>query len=172
MDTKNKGDIAEQSVVLASLKLGWGILKPVGDRLPYDLVLDVSGKLVKVQVKYAWLDKSSKNFLVYTVRTKTNRREMKKEKYKEGDFDFALVYIHPLEIFYVLPFCEFVRFASLSMIEFPGRQREGFTRKFRNAWNLIQEWALPGETQVSTSAKFGEACEVVIPSQAPEKGKV
>ena len=39
MDTKLKGDIAEQQVVLYALKNGWGALIPVGDRLAYDLVL-------------------------------------------------------------------------------------------------------------------------------------
>lgn len=172
MDTKSKGDIAEQSAILVALKLGWGVLKPVGDRLPYDLVFDVGGRLVKVQVKYAWLDKNSLNFVVYSVRTKTNRRVMKKEEYKEGDFDFALVYIHPLELFYVMPFAAFVEHTSVSMIEFQGRQRQGSTKRFRNAWNLIQEWALPGETQVRLSVKVGEACDVVIPSQACESKKV
>ena len=47
MDTKLKGGIAEQAAVLHALKRGWGVLKPVGDRLPYDLVFDVEGILVK-----------------------------------------------------------------------------------------------------------------------------
>ncbi len=51
MDTKLKGDIAEQAAVFHALKRGWGVLKPVGDRLPYDLVFDVDGVLIKVQVK-------------------------------------------------------------------------------------------------------------------------
>jgi hypothetical protein len=34
MDTKLKGDIAEQAVVLQALKRGWGVLRPVGDRGP------------------------------------------------------------------------------------------------------------------------------------------
>lgn len=42
MDTKLRGDIAEQAAVLYALKQGWGALRPVGDRLPYDLVFDVA----------------------------------------------------------------------------------------------------------------------------------
>ncbi|MEJ2720029.1 MAG: group I intron-associated PD-(D/E)XK endonuclease, partial [bacterium] len=48
MNTKLKGDVAEQAAVLKALKQGWGVLKPVGDRLPYDLVFDVEGVLVKI----------------------------------------------------------------------------------------------------------------------------
>ncbi len=45
-DTKLKGDIAEQAVIYNALKKGWGVLKPIGDRLPYDLVLDIDGSLI------------------------------------------------------------------------------------------------------------------------------
>ncbi|MEA5600349.1 group I intron-associated PD-(D/E)XK endonuclease [Nostoc sp. UHCC 0252] len=34
MDTKLRGDIAEQAAVLHALKRTWGVLKPFGDRLP------------------------------------------------------------------------------------------------------------------------------------------
>ena len=34
MDTKLKGDIAEQAAVIEALRRGWGVLRPVGDRLP------------------------------------------------------------------------------------------------------------------------------------------
>jgi len=48
MDTKLKADIAEYAVVTALLKRGFRVLKPIGDRLPYDLVLDVNGKLLRI----------------------------------------------------------------------------------------------------------------------------
>ena len=56
MNTKQKGDIAEQAAILKALKRGWGVLHPVGDRLPYDLVFDLGGSLAKIQVKTAWVD--------------------------------------------------------------------------------------------------------------------
>lgn len=56
MDTKLKGDIAEQAVILKALQQGWGVAIPIGDRLPYDLVFDVGGKLLKIQVKAYYLD--------------------------------------------------------------------------------------------------------------------
>jgi PD-(D/E)XK endonuclease len=59
MDTKLRGDIAEQAAVLYALKQGCGVLKPVGDRLPYDLVFDVAGQLVRLQAKSAWFDEPS-----------------------------------------------------------------------------------------------------------------
>jgi len=32
MNTKLKGDIAEQAAVFHAVKRGWGVLKPIGDR--------------------------------------------------------------------------------------------------------------------------------------------
>ena len=91
--TKLKGDIAEQAVTLKALKQGWEVLKPIGDRLPYDLVLDVNGSLIKIQVKSAWFDQRKENYVVDNRRTKTNRRVMRRSQYCENDFDFAVIYI-------------------------------------------------------------------------------
>jgi hypothetical protein len=87
MDTKLKGDIAEQAAILQAMKYGWGALKPVGDRLPYDLVFDVDGALVKIQVKSAWFDGPSGNWVVDCRRTRTNRRMMVRGAYQLEDFD-------------------------------------------------------------------------------------
>ncbi|MGH7204791.1 MAG: group I intron-associated PD-(D/E)XK endonuclease [Nitrospiraceae bacterium] len=86
MSTKLKGDIAEQVAILQALKRGWGVLKPIGDRLPYDLVFDVKRTLVKVQVKCAWFDEGRGNYVVDNRRTKTNRRVMVREVYTPSDF--------------------------------------------------------------------------------------
>jgi hypothetical protein len=82
MNTKLTRDIAEQAAILHAMKRSWGVLKPIGDRLPYDLVFDVESSLVKVQVKSAWFDGPSGNYVVDNRRTKTNRRVMVREAYK------------------------------------------------------------------------------------------
>src|SRR5579871_2546280 len=99
MDTKQKGDIAEQAAILQSLKRGWGVLDPIGDRLPYDLVFDVSGSLVKIQVKLAWFYEPDQCYLLDNRRTKTNRRQMIRDCYSVTDFDFALAYLEDLDLF-------------------------------------------------------------------------
>ena len=144
MDTKLKGDIAEQAVVLYALKQGWGVLTPVGDRLAYDLVLDIAGDLIKIQVKSAWFDQKRKNFVVDTRRTKTNRRQMLRENYKPNDFDFAVIYIEDLDIFYVMPCEVFISYGSeIHLIEADRRQRKPRSAAYRDAWELILQWAVP-----------------------------
>jgi hypothetical protein len=149
MDTKLKGDIAEQATILQALKWGWGVLRPIGDRLPYDLVFDIEGTLIKVQVKSAWFDAPSGNYVVDNRRTKTNRRFMVREVYEPLDFDFALVYIAELDFFYVFPVDVFISYGSeIHLVEAEKRQRKPRSADYRDAWKLISQWAAQKETFV------------------------
>ena len=167
LSTKLKGDITEQAVILHALKRGWGVLRPIGDRLSYDLVFDVYGALVKVQVKTAWFDESRGNYVVDNRRTKTNRRVMVREVYTPSDFDFALAYLPDRDLFYVFPIEVFISYASeIHLVEVDKRQRKPRSAAFRDAWELIQQWAAQRETSVRQPVKFGEAVGGVTPSQA------
>ena len=147
MNTKHKGDIAEQTAILEALKRGWGVLHPVGDNQPYDLVFDVLGMLIKVQVKCAWFDKPSQNYVVDNRRTKTKRRVMIRDEYDESDFDFALVYLPDCDLFYVFPVNVFISYGSeIHMVEADKRQRKPKSATYRDAWDLILLWAAGEET--------------------------
>ncbi|MEH1884438.1 group I intron-associated PD-(D/E)XK endonuclease [Nostoc sp.] len=158
MDTKLKGDIAEQAAVLHALKRGSGVLKPVGDRLPYDLAFDVKGTLIKIQVKYAWLDEPSGNYVVDNRRTKTNRRLMVREAYQLSDFDFALVYIENLDLFYIFPIDIFIGYGSeIHLVEAEKRQRKPRSAQYRNAWELISAKSLSQESCVYSPVELEKA---------------
>ena len=149
MSTKLKGDIAVQAAILQALKRGWGVLQPIGDRDPYDLAFDVQSKLVKVQVKSSWFQSSDDCYLIDVRRTKTNRRRMIRSTYSIRDFDFALAYLEDRDLFYVMPSDVFIAFASqIYFVESDKRQRKPRSAKYRDAWNLISEWAARQETAV------------------------
>ena len=138
MDTKLKGDIAEQAVILHALKQGWGVLGPIGDRLPYDLVLDINGNFLKIQVKSAWFDETQQNYMVDNRRTKTNRRIMIREKYRESDFDFAIIFLEEIQIFYVMPVQVFTSYGGvITLVESEKRQRKPKSAEYREARNLL-----------------------------------
>ncbi len=169
MNTKLKGDIAEQAAILHAMKRGWGVLKPVGDRLPYDLVFDVDGTLIKIQVKSAWFDDPSGNWVVDNRRTKTNRRMMRRDAYHPKDFDFALAYVADIDVFYVFLCDVFIGYGSeIHLVEADRRQRKPKSAAYRGAWSLISQWAAHRETCVRIPHKFGEAAGGVIPSEALE----
>jgi len=138
MGTKLKGDIAEQAAIIQALKHGWGVLRPIGDRLSYDMVFDVEGLLLKIQVKSAWFSEKTGNYVVDNRRTKTNRRNMIRTPYGKTDFDFALAYIEELDIFYVFPVGVFINYGSeIHLVEVSKRQRKPSSSEYRDAWHLI-----------------------------------
>jgi len=142
MDTKLKADIAEAAVTTELLKRGFRVLQPVGDRLPYDLAVDFNGALMRVQIKSAWFDRSKNMYAVDVRRTKTNRRHMIRARYGHDDFDFAVLYIEELNVFYVMPSIVFNDFGStISLVETVKRQRKPRASDYRGRWDLLSLWA-------------------------------
>lgn len=144
MDTKLTGDIAVQYAVLEGLKRNWGVMLPVGDRLPYDLVFDVQGVLHRIQVKSAY--QMGVVYAANTRRAKTNRANYKFERYSEGDFDFAMLW-HPAELaFYILPISVFLTFKSKVSLPAPGRSRNSANRAadYKEAWDQFSALSSKG----------------------------
>jgi hypothetical protein len=139
MDTKLKADIAESAVVTELLKRKFAVLKPIGDRLPYDLAIDLGkGQLIKLQVKSAWFDAKARCYAVDVRRTKTNRRHMVRERYCTNDFDFAIIYIEDKQVFYIMPVSVFTSYSStIALIESDKRQRKPNSAMYRNRWELL-----------------------------------
>ena len=140
MDTKLKADIAESAVVTELLNRGFNVLRPVGDRLAYDLAIDIKGRLVRIQVKHAWFNEKDKAYMVDARRTKTNRRQMLRKKSSDEDFDFAVVYLGNKKLFYIIPAAIFNSFAStITFVEESKRQRLPKTAEYRERWDLLSE---------------------------------
>ncbi len=69
---------------------------------------------------------------------------MLRENYKLEDFDFAVIFIEDLGVFYVMPCEEFISYGSeIHLIEADKRQRKPKSAAFKNAWDLILQWAVP-----------------------------
>lgn len=137
--TKQKGDVAEYRVIAELLRRGFSVLSPCGDRLPYDLALDIDGRLVKIQVKLAWHYEKCNSYIVDVRRSQTNRKIYKKTKYCESDFDFLIAYIPDGDVFYIFPAdfaCSFA--GGITMTEGEQRQRRPKSADYREAWWIIK----------------------------------
>lgn len=135
--------------------------------MPYDLVFDVNGTLVRVQVKASWYYERLGNHVVDNRRTKTNRRIMKREAYGPNDFEFALVYLDDQDLFYVFPIDVFIGYGSeIHIVEADKRQRKPQSAQYRDAWELIVQWAAHEVTCVRSPVKVGETAGGATPSQA------
>ncbi len=83
---------------------------------------------------------------------------MVRETYDTSDFDFALAYIEELDLFYVFPVEVFISYASeIHLVEADKRQRKPRSATYRDAWQLILEWAVCEETRRRLPLKLGEA---------------
>lgn len=135
---QTKGTVAEQAVTLAALQRNRGVAAPVRNFLPHDIIFDVNNKLLKIQVKRAWYDATKQNYVIDNRRTKNNRREMLKGPYDDEDFDFAILYIDTLSVFYVMPSAVFNSYGSeIHLVEEEKRQRKPKSYEFREAWELL-----------------------------------
>ena len=158
MDTKLRADVAESAVATELLKREFRVLRPVGDRLPYDLALDCGGALLRIQVKTAWYETSKDLYTVDVRRTKTNRRRMVRDRYDAQDFDFAIMYVADRHVFYVMPVSVFTGYASgISFVESDKRQRRPRSDAYRERWDLLSNWAARNGNGRVTPVKFGEA---------------
>ena len=138
MDTKLKADIAESAVTTELLKRGFRVLHPIGDRLVYDLGVDRGDRFLRLQVKSAWFDSKANCYVVDSRRTKTNRRRMLRHRYGADDFDFAIIYLADLNVFYVMPVAVFSKYGStITLIETDKRQRKPKSADFKERWDLL-----------------------------------
>jgi len=140
MDTKQVGGISVQAVVLEALDHDWGVSLPLCDNLPYDLIIDNRLKLLKIQVKTAWYDDKKDLYLASVRSSCTNRKVYKHKTYDIQDFDFAVIYVKKLSVFYVMPVEVFLSYKScVCIVEGEKRQRLPASSEYREAWHLIEK---------------------------------
>jgi len=143
MNTKEKGDIAEYAVVAEALKRGFNVLIPIGDRLPYDLVIERNGKFIRIQVKWAWKDNSKdsgeNSYAVSTRKSHTNSKGSIYSRYDSDAFDFLIAYIEERNLFYVMPISFYLsRKSSIHLNPEPKKYgRIPDSEEYNGAWELI-----------------------------------
>lgn len=143
MGTKLKADIAESAILTELLSRGLKVMRPMGDRLPYDLAIDQNRKLIRIQVKHAWYDKSKHMYLVDSRQTKTNRRRMIRKKYSDQEVDFVIIYLGDRRVSYIMPIEIFNSYvSSISIVEDEKRQRPPKSAEYRERWDLLSNGSL------------------------------
>ena len=103
MNTTQKGDIVEQKVILFFLEHNIPIAKPIGNNLPYDLIIDFNGNLYKIQIKAGYKGKAEETFIFNTRSTSKNYTEITNKNYL-GKIDNFITYYEDLpEMFFIIP---------------------------------------------------------------------
>ena len=84
--TKIKGDLGQAMVMADALKRGYKVAIPLGEDWRYDLIVEKSGVLYKIQCKYV----ESKN---RTIKVRCESHDGRSYyKYKQEDLDYIAVY--------------------------------------------------------------------------------
>lgn len=99
-NTKQIGDISEAKVISRFIELGITVSIPFGDNQRYDLIADMEGKLLKIQIKTGRLKRGVIHF--YTYNFSGSGKRAKKMDYKNSCNLFA-VYCPENDNIYVIP---------------------------------------------------------------------
>ena len=97
MNNKKQGAVAEQLFATQALRRGFGVSVPIGDFLPYDLILDNDGILFRIQVKST----TYKEYDSYHFKIGNGRRS--KELYSADDLDVFALNVFGSRDFFIVP---------------------------------------------------------------------
>jgi len=100
MDTKRIGDISEAEIIVALLKLGKTVLKPIGDNNRYDLVIEEDGNFFRVQCKTGKMVNGSIRVAVKSIYLSSKGPVIKNYK---GQVEFFAVYCPQIDKVYLVP---------------------------------------------------------------------
>jgi len=129
--SKRRGEVAEAAFVAKVSGLGFGVAKPWGDSDPYDFIVQMGGRLTKVQVKSAHVIGQDG---CYSFRAHGHSYKA----YRKDEIDVLVAYVAPEDAWYVFPVRVIQRMKSLKL--FPGsRKKRSRFEKYREAWGILRD---------------------------------
>lgn len=136
-DPNRKGNVAELAFAAEAARLGLSVLKPLTEHEPYDLVLDVAGRFLRVQCKWA-----ARKGDVICVRLKRSRHSPTRgyviNTYRKDEVDAFGIYCSELNRCYLVPI-ERVEGSQMIHLRLAGARNNQ-----RAALNWASDYELPG----------------------------
>jgi hypothetical protein len=132
--SKHTGEVAELAFMLKAASLGFAVAKPYGDNQRYDFVVDVGGKLVRVQVKSSTHPDRFGAYFIASQRCSNGWAI----PYTAGEIDFLAAYVFPEDAWFIIPVEAFVPKTSLRLLA-KERGEAGQFWMYREAWHLLRE---------------------------------
>ena len=139
MDSPNvKGAVAEQAIVLAAMRLGVPVLRPVAEHGRCDLALDIGGKLFRVQCKWGRLGPKRDVIVVATGGSRCVPTGYVRSTYTNREVDLFGVYCGALDRCFLLPVSLAARKYAVHLRLTPPRNSQ------RACINLAEDFAFEG----------------------------
>jgi hypothetical protein len=105
LTTDQKGAIAETSIVLAAIKLGIEVYRPIAEGGRYDLIFEIGERLERVQCKTA--RRRGSVLIVPCYSSRRGRHGFLKRAYTSEEVDAIAAYCSDLDRCYFLPLAFF-----------------------------------------------------------------
>ena len=138
MNTKEKGDVAVGFAISYYLSHGCEVCLPIGDKRPYDFIVERSGDLMRVQVKYAGFYKPENRCVAALRVMGGNQSFYSAKRYAQDAFDLLFVHTARAEN-YEIPWCEIGNKSTLTI-----------ECKWYKKYRVVCECAGDGEANRST----------------------
>lgn len=89
LNSKQKGNLTELQCLTAFYEQGCHVSLPYGENSRYDMIVDVNGKLLRVQVKTSSLKKEDENAIEFSCRsTRVNSQGVVSNRYTSNEIDY------------------------------------------------------------------------------------
>ena len=134
---KERGEWVELLFMAAAASHGCHVLKPWGDSLEYDVAVEHSGGLLRVQVKSS----SARNGTGYLCQFRRNYTA--DEPYTLDDLDLFAMYVIPENAWYLIPASVILtppRKVAVTLCPVTARRKDRYRYEhYREAWDLLSK---------------------------------
>jgi prevent-host-death family protein len=102
LSTNEKGDVAEAEIALAAIRAGCTVARPLTDHPPYDLVIEVGDRLLRVQCKWAALQRGVVEIRLGRCRHSPTQGYVR-NSYRADEIDAIAAYCDDLKECFLVP---------------------------------------------------------------------
>ena len=124
---KQRGEWVEMHFMARATEEGLQVSKPWGDSASYDFIVEHGARCFRVQVKSTL----HQGYGGHCCQVRGSQRKA----YVDGSFDFAAVYLIPLNVWYIIPT---VQIAGQTSVFFSPGLRNSKYGQYENAWHLLK----------------------------------
>ena len=119
-----------------AMEHGYKLTKPLGGFSPYDLVVDLGGRFMSVQVKSTMYERrrvDGQRDGCFAISLRAHGRP----KYGRFDFQYLAAYVIPRDVWYIIPFAMVSGRQGIQLR--PDDPPDNGYERFREAWNVLRE---------------------------------
>jgi hypothetical protein len=133
LTTDQKGVVAETMIAAIALAAGVGVSKPLGDER-YDLIFDISGRLLRIQCK--WAVRLGEVVVIRCRRVRRGREGLIRRQYLPDEIDAIAAYCAEVGACYFLPHELSVERAAVQLRLAPTRNNQASGIKWARDFEL------------------------------------